>query len=97
MTAYMIAQVDVKDAEKFEAYRALVPDSLKPFGGEYIVRGGEMVVLEDQQPFDRVVVIKFPDLESAKAWHASEEYAEAKAMRQAAATSRLILVDGYDG
>lgn len=97
MSAYMIAQVDVKDAEKFEEYRALVPDSLKPFGGEYIVRGGEMVVLEDQQPFDRVVVIKFPDMESAKAWHDSDEYAEAKAMRHASAVSRAILVDGYDG
>lgn len=97
MSAYMIAQVDVQDAEKFEAYRVLVPDSLKPFGGEYIVRGGDMVVLEDQQPFDRIVVIKFPDMESAKAWHASEEYADAKALRQASAMSRLVLVDGYDG
>ena len=97
MSAYMIAQVDVQDAEKFEAYRALVPDSLKPFGGEYIVRGGDMVVLEDQQPFDRIVVIKFPNMERAKAWHASDEYAEAKTLRQASAISRLVLVDGYDG
>lgn len=97
MPAYMIAQVNVKDAEAFEAYRARVPETLKPFGGKYIVRGGDMAVLEGDLPFQRIVVIEFPTLEQAKAWHASDAYAEPLAMRQAAADSILVAVDGYDG
>jgi len=97
MTAYMIAQVDVTDPEKFEAYRALVPATLEKYGGKYIVRGGEMAVLEGDMRFPRVVVIAFPDLEAIKRWHASEEYAGALAMRQASSDSVLIGVEGYDG
>ena len=96
MTAYMIAQVDVTDPEKFEDYRALVPDTLNKYGGKYIVRGGEMAVLEGEMAYPRVVVIAFPDLDAIKRWHASEEYAGALAMRQASADSVLIGVEGYD-
>lgn len=96
MTAYMIAQVDVTDPEQFEAYRALVPDTLKKYGGRYIVRGGEMAVLEGDMAYPRVVVIAFPDLDAIKRWHASGEYAGALAMRQASADSVLIGVEGYD-
>ncbi len=96
MTAYMIAQVDVTDPEKFEAYRALVPGTLEKYGGEYIVRGGEMAVLEGDMAYPRVVVIKFPDLDAIKRWHASEEYAMPLKMRQASADSVLIGVEGVD-
>ncbi len=97
MTAYVIAQVDVHDPEKFEEYRALVPATLAKYGGEYIVRGGEMAVLEGDMPYPRVVVIRFDDIEAAKRWHASEEYKGPLAMRQASANSVLVAVDGYDG
>lgn len=97
MTAYMIAQVDVTDPDKFEDYRALVPDTLKKYGGKYIVRGGEMAVLEGEMTYPRVVVIAFPDLDAIKRWHASEEYAGPLAMRQASSNSVLIGVEGYDG
>ena len=97
MTAYVIAQVDVTDPEKFEQYRALVPATLKKYGGEYIVRGGEMAVLEGDMPFPRVVVIRFTDLAAAKRWHASEEYAGPISLRQASSNSVLVAVEGYDG
>lgn len=96
MTAYMIAQVDVNDPEKFEAYRALVPGTLEKYGGRYIVRGGETAVLEGEMPFPRIVVIEFPDLDAIRRWHASEEYAGPLALRQASADSVLIGVEGYD-
>ncbi len=97
MTAYMIAQVDVTDAEKFDAYRALGPGTLEKYGGKYIVRGGDMALLEGDTPYPRVVIIAFPDLDAIRRWHASEEYAEPLAMRQASSNSVLIGIDGYDG
>jgi len=97
MPAYMIAQVNITDPEAFKAYQARVPDTLKAYGGKYIVRGGETAVLEGDMPYPRIVVIEFPSLDQAKAWHASDEYAEPLAMRQASADSVLIAVDGYDG
>jgi uncharacterized protein (DUF1330 family) len=41
MAAYMIADVDVKDAALFDDYRKQVPETLARHGGKYLVRGGE--------------------------------------------------------
>jgi uncharacterized protein (DUF1330 family) len=40
------------------------------------------------------VVLEFPDMESLKAWYNSPEYAPVKAIRQEAAKSRLIALEG---
>ena len=93
MTAFVIVQVDVTDPEIFEAYRVQVPPTLEPFGGEYVVRGGEQSVLEgDWHP--RTVVLKFPSLDQAKAWHASAEYKGPNALRNSAAHSNMVVVEG---
>jgi uncharacterized protein (DUF1330 family) len=41
-----------------------------------------------------VVVIQFESVEAAKRWYASPEYAKTIPLRQQAAESSLILVDG---
>ena len=94
MSAYIIAEVEVTDPEKFEEYRKLVPSTIEAFGGRYMVRGGAIDSLEgDWQP-TRLVVIEFDDAERAKAWHGSELYAPAKALREASSNTRMIVVDG---
>jgi uncharacterized protein (DUF1330 family) len=94
MAAYIIVQVGVRDKEKFETYRHQVPATLKKFGGEFIVRGGALEVLEGAWAHPRCVVIRFPDMKSAKTWHASPEYAGPKALREASADANMIVVDG---
>jgi uncharacterized protein (DUF1330 family) len=94
MAAYVVVQVGVRDPQKYEAYRATVPATLKKFGGEFLVRGGAMEVLEGAWAHPRCVVIGFPDFESAKAWYASPEYAGPKALRQACADTNMIVVEG---
>ena len=94
MTAYVIADIDVHDREAYREYAALVPDTLKPHGGRFIVRGGARETLEgDWQP-RRLVVIEFPSADDARRWHGSPEYAPALAMRQRSATGNLVLVEG---
>jgi uncharacterized protein (DUF1330 family) len=94
MAAYLIVGVRIRDPERFEEYRAMVPATLSPYGGRFLVRGGAMQTLEgDWQP-PRMVVLEFPDAERARSWWASPEYAEAKALRQATADTRMVLVEG---
>ena len=94
MSAYIIAEVEVTDLETFEEYRELVPPTIEAFGGRYMVRGGAIDSLEgDWQP-KRLVVIEFDDAERAKAWHGSELYAPAKALREASSNTRMVVVDG---
>lgn len=94
MAAYIVVQVDVTDPESYEIYKTQVPPTLEPFGGEFVVRGGAQEVLEGEWPFPRCVVLRFPDIERAKAWHQSDIYAAPKALRQKASIGNMIVVEG---
>lgn len=96
MKAYVIVDVKINDPQRYEDYKKLTPASLKPFDGKFIVRGGSSETLEgDWQP-GRIVVIEFPSLEKAKAWWSSDLYAPAKALRQATAFTKMIVVEGTE-
>jgi uncharacterized protein (DUF1330 family) len=96
MAAYVIEQIDaIHDRERYQDYIKLNPPSVAKYGGKYIARGGAAEVLEGDKPLPgRLVIIEFPSYEQAKAWWASEEYREAKALRQATSTGTLFVVDG---
>ena len=94
MAAYVVVQVDVKDPARYEGYKKMVPPSLEKFGGKFVVRGGQVHTMEGSWAPRRFVLVEFPSVEQAKAWWASPEYAEAKALRQATAESQLIIVEG---
>ncbi len=91
---YVIAQIKVTDAGTYPAYVAMVQPIVEKFGGEFIVRGGRSVSYEGTPPGDRNVVIRFPSFEAAEAWYHSDDYAEAKALRQSASTSVQTIVEG---
>jgi len=96
MKAYIIVDVKINDPVRYDDYKKLTPGSLKPFDGKFVVRGGQTQTLEgDWQP-GRIVIVEFPSLEKAKAWWSSEEYAPAKALRQATAYTRMIMVEGFE-
>ncbi len=72
MPAYLIADVDVTDAETYDRYRREVPASLEAFGGRFLVRGGDVQVVEgDWQPF-RLVILEFPDADTRRRWYESD-------------------------
>ncbi len=97
MAAYIVVEVDVRDPEGFAEYRAMVPASLKVYGGKYLVRGGAVENLEGDWKPSRVVIIEFESVEQAKRWWDSDEYREARELRQATSETRMILAEGYDG
>lgn len=93
MTAYVLADIDVSDRARYEDYKALAGPSVEQYGGRYAVRGGTVQVLEGDWPTGRFVVLEFPDADIARRWYSSPEYSEARAVRQGAATARLLLVE----
>lgn len=94
MAAYIVAEVEVRDAERYEEYKRLVPPTLAEYGGRFVVRGGAAEALEGDWSPRRVVILEFPSAEKARAWWGSDAYAPAKGLRQATADSQLILVEG---
>jgi uncharacterized protein (DUF1330 family) len=94
MPAYVIVETDITDPERYEQYKAASPAAVAAGGGRFLVRGGELVVLEgDWQP-TRLVVLEFEDLAAAKRWYESEVYQEARMLRDGAAHLRMVAVEG---
>lgn len=96
MAAYIIVHVDVHDPDRYEIYKAMAPPSIRQYGGRYLTRGGAIEVLEGDLTPQRLVILEFPDMERARAFWNSLEYAEAKALRMATTTSHMVLLEGLD-
>jgi uncharacterized protein (DUF1330 family) len=94
MPAYLISDVVVKDAEAFETYRTRAAAAISRYGGRYLVRGGSIEPLEGSWVPRAIIIVEFPNLEQARAWYRSAEYASALAVRDDALGRNLILVDG---
>jgi uncharacterized protein (DUF1330 family) len=94
MAAYIVVEVEVRDRERYEDYKRLVPPTLAEYGGRFLVRGGAAETLEGDWSPARIVVLEFPDAARARAWWASDAYAPAKGLRQQTADTRMILVEG---
>ena len=94
MAAYAVAEVDVSDIEMFKTYMDLVPKTVKKFGGRYLVRGGEMKVIEGNWSPKRLVIIEFEDLDKGMEWYNSEEYSQALRLRHNSAQTNLVFIEG---
>ncbi len=94
MAAYVIVDLEVKDPSAYESYRREVPATIAKYGGRFLVRGGEVQVLEGDWAPKRVVLLEFPSMEALQRWYRSEDYKPLIAQRQRAAAGDLIAVQG---
>jgi uncharacterized protein (DUF1330 family) len=94
MPAYVIAEVDVKDAERYKLYAEKAPGVTIPAGGKYLARAGKVECLEGTPPKSRVAVIEFANMQAARDFYYGKAYQEIIPLRQAASEGRLFLVEG---
>jgi uncharacterized protein (DUF1330 family) len=94
MAAYIFVSVEITDPAAYEEYRRRVPAVIEAYGGRYLVRGGAVERLEGDGELDRLVILEFPDMARLKAFYQSAQYQLLLAIRQRAARSNLIAVEG---
>ena len=93
-SAYIIANVDVTNPEQYEEYKRLSTIAMKAHGAQVCVRGGKVEVLEGDWAPKRLVMLKFPSMEQARAFYGSVEYDAARKAREGIAVMRMIVVEG---
>lgn len=95
MAAYIVATVTISDAEKFALYGKAIAGLAEQFGGEYVVRGPVADVIEGEVAAnERIVVVRFPDAASARAYVTAPAYLAGKAAREGGADVKMrLLVD----
>ena len=94
MAAYLIADIEVTDAEGYDAYRRQVPATVAKYGGRFAARGGAVEALEGGWTPKRVVVLEFPTMDALKRWYHSEDYKPLIELRQKASRGSIIAVEG---
>ncbi len=95
MPAYVLVDTKITNPDAYEEYKALARPLAEEHGGTYLARGGAMDVVEDQlwAP-TRLVLLQFPDMQSARAFLDSAAYAPVKAIRHAHAQCTTVIFEG---
>jgi len=95
MPAYVIVDTLIHDPEQYEEYKKLARPIAESYGGEYLVRGADIDLVEHElwKP-TRIVVLRFKDRQTARTFLDSDEYAPVKAMRHKYADSTLFIIEG---
>lgn len=94
MTAYIIADVTVTDAEKMANYREWSTQAMQEHGAQVLVRGGAFEVLEGPWTPSRLVLLAFETMDKAKAFYNSQTYTHARSLREGAGVMRMVVVEG---
>ena len=86
--------LEVFDSAKLADYKARAAAVVARYGGRYVVLGGPAEILEGNWSPTYPVMLEFTTREQARAWYASEEYRELKALRLSAVRSSAVLLEG---
>ncbi len=94
MAVYAVVNVRVADPDRYAGYRAKAPDTISHYGGKYLARGGAVEVLEGSWDPQRLVILEFESMERFREWYDSPEYAPLKQLRDGAAATEFVVVEG---
>ena len=96
MAAYLIAKVEIDDPEIYSNYTAKSPAIVEKYGGKFLSRGGDLTVLEGDDFNGRLVIVEFPNKDSACNFYRSEEYQAARLIREPISNAQFIVIDGIE-
>lgn len=91
---YLVAEIEVTDAEAYKGYAAKAGPVIAACGGTYLARGGKVEGLEGDPPKARFVIVEFKSFDAAKACYQSKAYQDVAPIRQKASRSRFWLSEG---
>ena len=96
MPAYVIFDVEIRDATQYKSFMQGVKPALEAAGARYLARGGPHKVHEgDWQP-RRIVLLEFPSVAAWEAFYTGPVYQGLKAVRDACSSARLVSVEGVE-
>ncbi|GEO18383.1 DUF1330 domain-containing protein [Microvirga aerophila] len=94
MPAYAVAHLrNVAMGPEIVEYLRRIDATLEPFGGRFLIHGGDTQVLEGQWTGD-LIVLAFPGRDQARAWYDSPGYRDILRLRANNSSGEVILVDG---
>lgn len=93
MSAYVVVESNLLDAEKLSEYGALAMKTVSKYDGRFLFKGPTETLHGNSLLANRAV-IEFSSEERAKAWYHSDEYQSLSTIREQAIESHFHLVVG---
>jgi uncharacterized protein (DUF1330 family) len=95
VATYLVVDTLLDQPELYEAYKLQARPLVEQYGGEYLARGGNLTLKEtDLWSPTRIVLIRFPDAESANRFYESPEYQAILPISRQSARRTMIMVEG---
>jgi uncharacterized protein (DUF1330 family) len=93
---FLYAEFEVLDPAEFEKYREKVGAVSASFGGRYVVRRSEPVVLDGDWSPKRLVIIEFDSPDKVQAFYDSPAYHAILPHRLRSTKGHVLLLSGAD-
>ena len=95
MAAYLLVDTLLENPDLYEEYKLKAKPIIEKHGGEYLARGGQLTVREaDLWTPQRLVLIRFSDVETANRCMDSEEYRQILPISKQSAKRTMVVLDG---
>jgi uncharacterized protein (DUF1330 family) len=95
MAACLIVDTLLNDPNLYEEYKSKARPLIEKFGGEYLARGGRMTLREtDLWSPSRLVLVRFPDLETANRCLDSFDYQQILPISKKSARRTAVILEG---
>jgi uncharacterized protein (DUF1330 family) len=95
MATYLIVDTLLDKPDLYEEYKLKAKPLVEQYGGEYLARGGQLTLREtDLWSPTRMVLIRFPDAQSAGSFYDSPEYQAILPISKQSARRTMIMLEG---
>jgi uncharacterized protein (DUF1330 family) len=91
---YVIAEVQVTDADTWKQYLAALPGTLAPYKTRTLARANPVALDNSTPPAGSLVIIAFNNMEDVKAFWNSPAYQAIIPLREKSAMTRIYAVEG---
>ncbi len=98
MPAYVIFEVEIRDAERWKEFSRQLKPLLASAGARYLVRGGVPKIHEGEWAPKRLSILEFPSRQALDNFYEGADYQRLIAIRQDFSSARFVSLDGqpYD-
>jgi uncharacterized protein (DUF1330 family) len=94
MSAFVIFDVEIRDAVRFKDFMEGVKPAIEQAGARHLARGGAHKVYEGDWEPRRIVILEFPSVAAWEAFYNGPVYQGLKSIRDECSSARLVSVEG---
>jgi len=92
MSCYFVAQINITDRDEYQKYLDGYDQIFSKYKGIVVAVDEYPAILEGEWPYERTVLIRFPDEEEARRWYESPEYRNLAKHRHRSSNANIVLV-----